>query len=59
MKHSFLTLGFLIVCSIFVYGQDNKLIYSKQVSYKTEKSNEILRKSDANVSVDFAESVRY
>ena len=55
MKHYFLIFGFVIACSTFIYGQDNKLIYSKQVSNRAEKSSEILRKSTANVSVDFVE----
>ena len=55
MKHYFLTFGFLIVCSTFIYGQDNKLIYSKQVPNGIEKSNEILRKSETYTSVDFVE----
>jgi len=55
MRNYFLTFGLLIVCSTFIHGQDNKLIYSKQVSNRAEKSNEILQKSDANVSVDFVE----
>lgn len=38
-----------------MYGQDNKFIYSKQVSNIIEKSNEILRKSEAYLSVDFVE----
>jgi hypothetical protein len=55
MKHSILTFGFLIFCSIFIYGQDNKLISSKQVSNRAEKSNEVLRKSEAYTSIDFVE----
>ena len=55
MKHYFLTFGFLIVFSTFIHGQDNKLIYSKQVSNRAEKSNEILRKSETYTSVDFVE----
>ncbi|GHV36511.1 hypothetical protein FACS1894178_7830 [Bacteroidia bacterium] len=55
MRHSFLIFGFFIVCSTLIYGQDNKLIYSKQVSNRVEKSNEILRKSETYTSVDFVE----
>jgi len=53
MKHSLLILGFLIIFSTSMYGQDNKLIYSEQVSNAVEKSNKILQKSEANISVDF------
>jgi len=38
MKYYFLTFVFLIFCSTFIHGQDNKLIYSKQVSSAVEKS---------------------
>ena len=54
-KLIFLSFGFIFVFSIFVYGQDNKLIFSKQVSNKEEKTNEILRKSETYTSVDFVE----
>jgi len=37
------------------YGQDNRLIYPKQVSDAITKSNEILQRSDAYISVDFVE----
>jgi len=55
MRHSVLIFGFLIIASTFIYGQDNKLIYSKQVSNAVEKSNEILRKSETYTSVEFVE----
>jgi hypothetical protein len=55
MKQIFLVFGFIIICSTFVYGQDNRLIYSKQVSNQAKKTNEILGKSDAFISVDFVE----
>ncbi len=53
MKHYFLTFGFLFVFSVFLNGQDNKLIYSKQESKRVEKSSEILQRSEAFVSIDF------
>jgi hypothetical protein len=55
MRHSFLIFGFLIIGSTFIHGQDNKVIYSKQVSNRAEKSSAILQKSEANLSVDFVE----
>ena len=55
MRYYFLTFGFLIVCSSFIHGQDNKLIYSKQVSNSAERTNEILRKSETYTSVEFVE----
>jgi hypothetical protein len=55
MRHYFLIFGFLIVCSTFIYGQDNKLIYSKQVSNRVEKSNAILQKNETYTSVEFVE----
>lgn len=55
MKHCFLIFGLLTVFSSFLHGQDNKLIYSKQVPNISEKSNEILQKSDTYTSVDFVE----
>jgi len=55
MRHIFLIFGFLIILPIFIFGQDNRLIYPKQVSNSTDKSNEILQKSEANLSVDFVE----
>jgi hypothetical protein len=55
MRYYFLTFGFLIVCSTFIHGQDNKLIYTKQVSNSEEKTNEILQKSEVYTSVEFVE----
>ena len=55
MKYWFLTFCFFIVCSTFLYGQDNILISSKQVSNSVEKSNEILRKNKTYTSVDFVD----
>jgi len=55
MRHTFLIFGFAIIFSTFVYGQDNRLIYSKQVSNATARSNEILQRSEAYMSVDFVE----
>ena len=54
MKHFFLTFSFLVV-SFTLYGQDNKLIYSKQVSNKADKTSEILKKSESYTFVDFVE----
>jgi hypothetical protein len=44
MKHCFLIFIFFIICSAFIYGQENKLIQPKQVLNKTEISNTILHK---------------
>jgi hypothetical protein len=55
MKTKTLFFGLLIISSTFIYGQDNKLIYSKQVSNATTKSKQILQKSEAFTSVDFVE----
>ena len=55
MRHSFLIFGFAIIFSAFTYGQDNRLIYSKQVSNATTRSSEILQRSNAYMSVDFVE----
>ena len=54
MRHYFLIFGFLVVCPILLHGQDNILISSKHVSYR-EKTKEILRKSEAYISVDFVD----
>ncbi len=53
MRHRFLIFGLLIACSNFICGQDNILIYSKQVSNGAEKAEEILKKSQSYSSVDF------
>jgi len=42
---------FLSFCA--VYGQNNNLIYPKQVSNLTARTTQILQKSNAYVSVDF------
>ena len=55
MKHRFLTFAILIVCSTYLYGQDNVLISSKHVQNSTEKANEILRRNETYTSVDFVE----
>ena len=54
MRHFLLTLCFLIACPTIVFGQDNILISLKQVS-NTEKVNEILRKNETYISVDFVD----
>lgn len=53
MRHCFFIFVFLFVCSTFIKGQDNLLIYSIQVLDSEEKTNEILRKSETYTSVDF------
>lgn len=55
MRHRFLIFDLLIVCSTFLYGQDNILICSKQVSNSAEKINEILRRNVTYTSVDFVD----
>lgn len=55
MRHRFLLFYLLIVCSTFLYGQDNILISSKQVSNGAEKINEILRRNVTYTSVDFVD----
>jgi hypothetical protein len=55
MRHCILTIGFLIACSTYLYGQDNILISSKQVSNSAEKTNEILRRNATYTSVDFVD----
>ena len=55
MRHCFLTFGFLIVCSTYLYGQDNVLISTIQVSNSAEKTNEILRRNATYTSVDFVD----
>ena len=51
---AFLTVFFLLTFGM-AYGQNNRLIYSKQVSNATEKSDAILQKGSAYISVDFVE----
>ena len=53
MKHYLLIIVFLAVCSTYLHGQDNILIYSKQVSDSKEIINKILQKSGTYTSVDF------
>ncbi|MBO7047268.1 MAG: hypothetical protein J6W38_13140, partial [Prevotella sp.] len=53
MRNYLITIFFLVAYSTVLYGQDNILIYSKQASNSTEKSNEILRKNETYTSVDF------
>ena len=55
MKHYYLIFAFLIVCSTYLYGQDNILISSKHVPNSAEKTNEILRKNETYTSVDFVD----
>ena len=55
MKHWFSIFGFLIVCSTFLYGQDNILISSKQVTKSAEKINEILWRNETYTSVIFVD----
>ena len=55
MRHYFLIFGFYFVCSIFLYGQDNILINSKQISNSAERINEILLRNQTYTSVDFVD----
>ena len=55
MRHCFLVFIFFIVCSTFLYGQDNILVSSKQVPNSAEKTNEILRRNATYTSVDFVD----
>ncbi len=55
MGHRFLVFNLLIVCSIFLYGQDNILISSKQVPNSAERTNDILRRNVTYTSVDFVD----
>ena len=55
MRHRFLIFELLIVCSTFLYGQDNILISSKKVSNSAEKINEILGRNATYTSVDFVD----
>jgi len=55
MKHPLLIFGFIIIFSTFVYGQDNRLIYPKQVPNTAVRTDEILQRDEAYVSVDFVE----
>jgi hypothetical protein len=53
MRYS-LIFSFFIISSTFIYGQDNKLIYSKQIVNEA-KSGEILQRNRAFIDVDFVE----
>lgn len=55
MRHRFYLFSLLIVCSTFMYGQNNILVYSKHISNSVEKATEILRKCEAYKSVDFVD----
>ena len=55
MRHRILLFILFVVCSAFLYGQENILICSKQVSNSVDKSNEILQKNEAYISVDFVD----
>ena len=55
MRRCLLLFGFLYVCFIFLYGQDNILINSKQISNSAERRNEILRRNQTYTSVDFVD----
>jgi len=52
MRYYFLTVFFLIVSSSLINGQDDELIYTKQISNKSQRVNEILKKSDSYISAD-------
>ena len=55
MRHCFFIFGFLFVYSAFLYGQDNILINSIQISNSAERTNEILSRNQTYTSVDFVE----
>ena len=55
MRHRLFIFDILIVCSIFLYGQDNILISSKQVSNSAEKTNDILRRNVTYTSIEFVD----
>ena len=54
MKHIFITMtmGLIITCSS-IYGQNNYLIYNKEIADVSRKRQAILQKEATNVSVDF------
>ena len=54
-KITLIIFSLLIIFSTFCYGQKNRLIFPKQVTNAAEKSNDILEKGSAYVSVDFVE----
>ena len=51
MKKLFVLFSLLVACTA-IYGQDNRLIYSKNVRDADKRTMEILRASEAFVSVD-------
>lgn len=53
MRHCLLVLSFLIACPTFLHGQDNILVYTKQVPNSAKKANEILQKSEMYTSIDY------
>ena len=55
MKLHFIIFICFASISAFLYGQDNVLISSKQVSNSKEKASKILRKSDSYTSVEFVD----
>ena len=55
MKHCSLFFFFFILCSTFLYGQDNILICSKKIPNSEEKINRILQKSETYIYVDFVD----
>lgn len=55
MRQLYLTFTLFIICIFIANGENNKLFYPKQVLNETNKSNEILQKSNAYNSVDFIE----
>lgn len=55
MKHRLFIFGILVACFTYLYGQDNVLISSKQVSNSAEKTNEILQRNATYTSVDFVD----
>ena len=55
MKHRLFIFGILVACFTYLYGQDNVLISSKQVSNSTEKTKEILQRNATYTSVDFVD----
>ena len=55
MKHRLFIFGILVACFTYLYGQDNVLISSKQVSNSAEKIKEILQRNATYTSVDFVD----
>lgn len=52
MKRLILVFGLIVTCSI-IYGQENKLIYNKNIPDTERRAAEILQRSDAFVSVNW------